>query len=236
MTIHSENLAGNVAVVTGATRGIGRAVSLRLAAAGVKVYAGARSETDLQTLEQEHDHITGIPLDVADPSSVTAFAESIKDDVTFLINNAGVGVFKSIDDLTVAEWDRIFDVNVRGTFLVTQAFLAGLRQTKGHIINVTSDVSARTFANGSLYTASKYAQRAFTRALQMEVQPDGVRVTEVRPGSVATFFNDSEPQAVDDGALGPEDVTDAILYALTRPARMRLDEIMFHPHGQDVEF
>jgi len=236
MTIHSEDLQGKVAVVTGATRGIGRAVSLRLASAGVKVYAGARSQADLQVLEQEHNHITGIPLDVADPDSVNAFANSIKDNVSFLINNAGVGVFKPIDELTVAEWDRIFNVNVRGTFLVTQVFLANLRKTKGHIINVTSDVSARTFAGGSLYTASKYAQRAFTRALQMEVQPDGVRVTEVRPGVVATYFNDSEPQTVDDGALSPEDVTDAIMYALTRPTRMRVDEIMFHPHGQDVEF
>lgn len=236
MTIHSEDLQGKVAIVTGATRGIGRAVSVRLAEADVKVYAGARSEADLQMLEQAHDHITGIPLDVADPDSVTSFANGVKEDVSILINNAGVGVFKPVDDLTVAEWDRIFNVNVRGTFLVTQAFLAKLRKTKGHIINVTSDVSARTFANGSLYTASKYAQRAFTRALQMEVQPDGIHVTEVRPGVVATYFNDSEPQAVDDGALSPEDVTDAMLYALTRPARMRLDEIMFHPHGQDVEF
>ena len=227
-----------VAVVTGASRGIGRATALNLAYAGAKVYAGARALDELEALEGDHDNIQALKLDVADPTSVTAFAQAVLDRhaVDILVNNAGVGVFKPVEDITLTEWDRIYNVNVRGTFLVTQAFLASIRARGGHIINVTSDVSSRTFVGGSLYTSSKFAQRAFTRALQMEVEGDGVRVSEVRPGVVATHFGDTQPQAVDEKALSPQDVADAVLYALTRPARMRLDEILFHPMGQKTEF
>jgi NADP-dependent 3-hydroxy acid dehydrogenase YdfG len=101
---------------------------------------------------------------------------------------------------------------------------------------VTSDVSARTFASGGLYTASKHAQRALVRALQMEVAADGVRVSEVRPGVVATDFAGGTPRPADDDALAPEDVAEAIAYALAQPARLRVDEILLHPHGQTPEF
>jgi NADP-dependent 3-hydroxy acid dehydrogenase YdfG len=231
-------LADKVAVVTGASRGIGRALCLKLAAVGVYTYAGARNVDELRSLEREIEGIYTLPLDVRDPESVRAFAEAVlsEHDVDIVVNNAGVGAFAPIEKLTLEDWDYVFEINVRGTFLVTQVFLPSVRAQRGHIVNVTSDVSARTFANGSLYTASKHAQRAFTRALQMEVEGDGVRVTEVRPGVVATYFGGSEPQAVDERALAPEDVADAILYALSRPSRMRLDELHFHPMGQKTEF
>lgn len=232
------NLANKTAVVTGASRGIGRATVLSLAEAGSKVFAGARAVDELESLASEHPGITPLRLDVSDPTSVQEVCRSVLDagPVDILVNNAGVGVFKTLEELSVEEWDRIFDVNVRGTFLMTKHLLPSIRKQKGHVVNVTSDVSARTFAKGSLYTASKYAQRALTRTLQMEVEADGVKVSEVRPGAVATYFADSEPQAVDKDALGPQDVADAILYALSRPERMRMDEIHFHPMGQKTEF
>lgn len=237
----TPTLSGKTAVVTGASRGIGRTTALKLAQAGARVYAGApgvKELKELHELEKRSAHISGLELDVASPESVKRFADTVLDahEVDILVNNAGVWVFKKVEETTLEEWDRIYNVNVRGTFLVTKAFLPSLRSQKGHIVNVTSDVSARTFAGGSLYTSSKHAQRAFTRALQMEVADDGVRVTEVRPGVVATYFYGSQPRPADENALSDEDVADAILYALLRPARMRLDEIHFHPMGQTVEF
>lgn len=225
-------------VVTGASRGIGRSVCVRLARAGARVVAGARDEAELDALVAEHDRIRAHRLDVRDPASVAAFAEFALEPgpVDGLVNNAGVGAFARVEDLTLETWDRVFEVNVRGTFLTTQALLPSIRAQRGHVVNVTSDVSARTMAGGSLYTASKYAQRAFTRALQMEVVDDGVRVTEIRPGRVATFFGDTPPEDVDAEYLSPDDVADAILYALARPDRMRLDEIHFHPSNQTPEF
>jgi NADP-dependent 3-hydroxy acid dehydrogenase YdfG len=232
------SIADRVAVVTGASRGIGRAVAALLAREGARVVAGGRSGAELATLAAEHGVETAL-LDVADPSSVLAFADVVRDRhgaVDILVNNAGVGVFGSVETLTLEDWDHVFAVNVRGTFLVTQAFLPGLRARRGHVVIVTSDVSARTFAHGALYTASKHAQRAFARALQMEVEGDGVRVTEVRPGVVATAFAGNVPRDADVGALGPDDVAEAILFALTRPARVRLDELHFHPAGQRSEY
>ncbi len=233
-----NDLSQKAAVVTGASRGIGRALCLQLAKAGALVYAGARSKSELQGLEQSQENIRGIPLDVADPKSVQAFSQAVlaEQPIDYLINNAGVGVFKSIEELSVDDWDRIFDVNVRGTFLVTQAFLGSIRRQQGHIVNITSDVSGYTFAGGSLYTASKHAQRAFSRALQMEVEKDGVRVTEVRPGIVSTYFADNLPRTANQDALGADDVAEAVVFALTRPKRMRLDELLFHPTGQKTQF
>lgn len=231
------DLQDKTVVVTGASRGIGRSAALRLAREGARVFAGARAAGELAELEAEHERIRTHVLDVADPASVETFCAAALSlgPVDALVNNAGVGVFRPVEAYSLEEWDRVFDVNVRGTWLVTRALLASIRERRGHIVNVTSDVSARTFANGALYTASKHAQRAFTRALQMEVEGDGVRVTEVRPGVVATHFADTKPPVGED-ALSADDVADAIHYALTRPDRMRLDEIHFHPRGQRTEF
>ena len=233
---------GRVAVITGARRGIGRALAAALAGAGATVVAAARDLGELNALAESASDAPGSiepeRLDVADPTSVESFARVTlaRHEVDILVNNAGVGVFAPIDQLGLEDWNRVFDVNVRGTFLVTQAFLPSVRRRSGHIVNVTSDVSARTFAGGSCYTASKFAQRAFTRALQMEVEADGVRVTEIRPGRVATWFGKGDPPPVGEDHLAPEDVANAIMYALTLPARVRMDEIHFHPRGQTTEF
>jgi NADP-dependent 3-hydroxy acid dehydrogenase YdfG len=232
------SIADRLVVVTGASRGIGRATAALLAREGARVIAGGRSADELASLARDSGVLTH-PLDVADPHSVRSFADAVHDQhgpIDALVSNAGIGVFGPVATLSVEDWDRVFDVNVRGTFLVTQAFLAGLRTKRGHIVIVSSDVSARTFAGGSLYTASKHAQRAFARALQMEVEGDGVRVTEVRPGVVATSFAGGTPRPPDAGALAPEDVAEMIAFALSRPERVRLDELHFHPHGQRAEY
>jgi NADP-dependent 3-hydroxy acid dehydrogenase YdfG len=232
-------LDGRLAVVTGASRGIGRATVRSLAALGARVVAGARAEGGLAELADAHPNVHAVRLDVADPGSVRAFADAVRRDhgaIDVLVANAGIGVFGPIESTALEDWDRVFDVNVRGTFLVVQAFLADLRARRGHAVLVTSDVSARTFAGGALYTASKHAQRAFARALQMEVEADGVRVTEVRPGVVATAFGDGTERPAEYGALESADVAEAIAFALTRPARVRLDELHFHPMGQKAEY
>ncbi len=238
-TTLARPLDGRLAVVTGASRGIGRATVRSLAALGARVIAGARAEGELAALAAEHANVHALPLDVADAASVRAFADAVHRDhgaIDLLVANAGIGVFAKVEATTLEDWDRVFGVNVRGTFLVVQAFLADLRARRGHAVLVTSDVSARTFAGGALYTASKHAQRAFARALQMEVEADGVRVTEVRPGVVATAFGDGTERPAEYGALESADVAEAIAFAVTRPARVRVDELHFHPMGQKAEY
>ena len=223
-------------VVSGASRGIGRALVLRLIEAGAQVACGARAEAELAALAEAGAEVH--PLDVRDPASVEAFSSAVLQGgpVDALVNNAGVGTFGPIETFKVEDWDRIMETNVRGTFLLTQAFLGSLTSREGQVVNVTSDVSGRTFAGAAAYTASKHAQRAFTRALQMETVDAGVRVTEIRSGVVTTYFNDGTPRDPDDGALSADDVSEAIVFALMQPKHVRVDEVLLHPRKQPVEF
>jgi len=237
--VNAAPLADRLAVVTGASRGIGRATVHALAGLGATVVGGARDADALAALAAEDARVFGRPLDVTDADAVAGFAAAVRaahGPVDVLVANAGIGAFGPVATTRVADWDRVFAVNVRGTFLVVQAFLDDLRTRRGHVVIVSSDVSARTFAGGALYTASKHAQRAFARALQMELAEDGVRVTEVRPGVVATAFGDGHERPAEWGALESADVAEAIAWAVTRPARMRVDEVLVHPMGQTPEY
>lgn len=227
-------LQGRVVAVTGASKGIGLSVVQRLTAEGATVIGGARDVSGVAC-----EGATFLPLDVTDAGSVDAFAEqAIRAGVDALVNNAGVGLFKPVQDITEAEYRRVMDTNVLGTLLTTRALLPHFQALgRGQVVNVTSDVSARTFATGALYTASKYAQRAVTQALAYEGHAYGLRVTEIRPGMVDTFFGDTQ-QGEDYKAawLKPEDVAGAVLYTLSAPAHVRIDEVLLHPVVQDIAF
>ncbi|ANE43138.1 SDR family oxidoreductase [Deinococcus puniceus] len=238
LTASPFDVSGRVVAVTGASKGIGWALVQALAAAGATVIGGARDVSGL-TLPGA----TFLPLDVTDETSVGAFAEAAKQaGVDSLVNNAGVGSFLPVQDITPAEYHRVMDTNVLGTLLVTRALIGQFqaRHARGHtssLVNITSDVSGRTFAGGALYTASKYAQRAITQALAHEGHSYGLRVTEIRPGMVDTYFADSQQGEAHKAAwLRPEDVAQATLYALSAPAHARIDEILLHPTVQDVAF
>ena len=227
-------LQGRVVAVTGASKGIGLGVVRRLTAEGATVIGGARDVSGAAC-----EGATFLPLDVTDAGSVDAFAEqAIRAGVDALVNNAGVGLFKPVQDITEAEYRRVMDTNVLGTLLTTRALLPHFQALgRGQVVNLTSDVSARTFDTGALYTASKYAQRAVTQALAYEGHAYGLRVTEIRPGMVDTFFGDTQ-QGEDYKAdwLKPEDVAGAVLYALSAPAHVRIDEVLLHPVVQDIAF
>ncbi len=226
--------SGRSVAVTGASKGIGLALVQQLAAQGATVIGGARDVSGVQV-----PGATFLPLDVTDEASVVAFARAAQEaGADALVNNAGVGVFKPVQDITAADYRRVMDTNVLGTLLMTRALLPHFMALgRGQVVNITSDVSARTFPSGALYTASKYAQRAMTQALAYEGHSFGLRVTEIRPGMVDTFFGDSEQGADYKAAwLKPEDVAQAVLYALSAPAHVRVDEVLLHPVVQDVAF
>jgi NADP-dependent 3-hydroxy acid dehydrogenase YdfG len=234
----AEDLRGRVVAVTGASRGIGRAIALQLAAAGATVLAGAR--------RHNAEAVPGVQLhqlDVADESSVRQFADAaISAGVDVLVNNAGIGTFGPIEEASVEDYRRIFDTNVLGTLLLCKAMIPAFRGRhdrglSSQVINITSDVSDRTFPGGALYTASKYAQRALTQTLAHEGAAYGLRVTEVRPGMVDTFFGGRQPGAPERSAhLQAEDVASAVAYALAAPPHVRIDEIVLHPVVQEVVF
>lgn len=233
-----QALTGRVIAVTGASRDIGWAVVEALTGQDARVITGARDVGGL-TLEGAEF----LPLDVTDEASVGAFAGvAIRAGVDTLVNNAGVGSFGPVEEITVAEYRRVMDTNVLGTLLVTRALVPHFRQrhTRGigsQVVNVTSDVSAQTFAGGALYTASKHAQRAVTQSLALEGQAYGLRVTEIRPGKVDTSFGGAvRSEAERPARLRPTDVAAAVTYALTVPPHTRIDEVLLHPVTQEVVF
>ncbi len=226
-------------VITGASSGIGFAVAQLLGAKGAKLVVCARDEGRLKSaisrLEREGAEVAGTTCDVADEQSVQAFAQMAAErlgHVDVLINNAGIGHFAPLTELTVSQYDDIMNVNVRGVFLVTKAFLPGMLERKtGHIVNVASLAGRNGFVGGTAYAASKHAVLGFSKCLMLEVRKQGVRVLAVCPGSVDTPFFDKA--GVDrsnlDRVLKSEDVADTIVSALELPDRALISELDIRP-------
>ncbi|RSK37620.1 SDR family oxidoreductase [Hymenobacter metallilatus] len=232
------DLTDKVAIVTGASRGIGRAIALLLAMQGAKVVAVARTAEELEELNSKTQGLA-IPADVADEEDaahIVAETLSYFGRLDILVCNAGVGSFNLLEHFDAAEWDRIFDVNVKGTFLLCKAVVPHFKaQGHGHIVGITSDVSKRTFEHGTAYGASKYAQDALLSSLRKEVRPHGVKVSTIYPGLVDTYFNDSRPGSLEAEKthLKPSDVAQAVRYVLEAPTHVVVDELMLHPMTQE---
>jgi NADP-dependent 3-hydroxy acid dehydrogenase YdfG len=230
-----------VAIVSGASRGIGRAVAAQLARENYFVLLLARNAEEITELEFEIDAAGGkalaYTLDVSNESQVEGVVQQALRDfgrIDVVVNNAGIGIFKPAEAITAEEWSRLMDVNVKGSFLLTKAVLPAMKAAgSGHILAIASDVSKRTFPEGSLYCASKYAQDAFFTALRKEVRPHKIKVSVIYPGLVDTFFHEGEPgQAHRHYYLQPKDIADAVSYILGAPPHVVVDELMIHPLEQ----
>lgn len=232
------DLTHQVAIVTGASRGIGRAIALLLALQGATVVAVARSEDELNELTHKTQGL-GIVADVSDEADAQhVINETLRHygRLDILVCNAGVGSFNELENFSSAEWDRIFDTNVKGTFLLCKAAVPHFKaQHKGHIVGIASDVSKRAFAHGTAYGASKYAQDAVLASLRKEVRPHGIKVSTIYPGLVDTYFNDTKPGSTEAEKthLRPADVAQAVRYVLEAPPHVVVDELMLHPLTQE---
>lgn len=206
-----------VALITGATRGIGRAIAMRLAPAYEIVGVG-RNADDLQSLAREVTAAGGrcrpIPLDLRNASAIAAALGTLDADV--VVNNAGVMHKKPLDQLTADEWHEMVDVNYNALFHVTRATLpAMLRRRSGHFVNIASIAGRSAFIGGAGYASTKHAVMGFSESLMLEVRDRGVRVSVVCPGSVAT---DLFPPGTDlSWMLKPEDVAEAVAGVLAMP-------------------
>lgn len=232
------DLTDQVAIVSGASRGIGKAIALLLAMQGAKVVCVARSAEELEEVAHKTQGLA-VPADVSDADDAQRVVDQALRHfgrLDILVCNAGVGSFGLLEHFDAAEWDRIFDVNVKGTFLLCKAVVPHFKaQGRGHIVGITSDVSKRTFEHGTAYGASKYAQDALLGSLRKEVRPHGVKVSTIYPGLVDTYFNDSRPGNPDAEKthLKPSDVAHAVRYVLEAPAHVVIDELMLHPMTQE---
>ncbi len=229
-----------VALVTGASAGIGRATAFALGRAGYAVGVCARRAGPLgdtiAELRAAGINAAGQPCDVSDPDAVRALVDHIEatlGPVEVLVNNAGVGILKPFSELTLEDWDTTFASNVRSLFLVTQAVLGGMRERgRGFVINVSSLAGRNGFKGGTAYAASKHAVLGFSSSLLAEVRQDGVRVLAVCPGSVDTELRRDQPflgTMPTDRMLRSEDVAAIIMDALSLPNRALVSELDIRP-------
>jgi 3-oxoacyl-[acyl-carrier protein] reductase len=233
-----ELLSGKTALVTGASSGIGMAISEALARQGVRIAACARSQQGLETLRNRLEAmkgsiITGL-VDVAKHEQIVSFAEKVRNEfgaIDILIANAGIGLFKNVSELAPDEFDAVIATNLRGAYSSVKAVLAGMiKEQRGDIVFVSSLAGKNGFPSGAVYCASKFGVRGFAQSLMLEVRDRNIRVITIFPGSVDTAFFDTAPMTPNrDKILAADDVAETVLSALLASRRAMVSEIDIRP-------
>ena len=231
------DLDGKTCLVTGATRGIGRAVAEAFATAGADVVISARTSSDVGHVAKELDYaflgqVIGIAADVSRPEDCSRLVQETVDafgHLDVLVNNAGVGILASIEDLSVEDWQTQIDTNLRGVFCCSKAAVPHLKSTEGWIVNIGSLAGRNPFAGGSGYNASKFGLVGMTEAMMLDLRHSGIRVSAVMPGSVDTRFGGDYPEGGRAWALGADDVASAVLHLLSYPDNAHVSRVEMRP-------
>jgi 3-oxoacyl-[acyl-carrier protein] reductase len=225
------SLEGKTAVITGASRGIGRALARMLHARGVKLGLASRSGDDLGLAG-----VVAQPCDVRDLDALTRLCDATAEafgGIDIVVANAGVGAYGPFLELSREHLDEMLDVNLKGTLYAIRAALPHMLGHDGDVITLASEAGRRGIANEAVYCASKFGQVGFTRALDHELREHGIRCTNICPGGVATDFALDEdrgrtPEALP-GMMTAEDVAEVVVFALERPRHLRILETALRP-------
>ncbi len=236
------SLTGQIGVVTGASRGLGRHIALRLAREGVRVALLARAEDELRGVAEEIASAGGEALaqalDIRDYAAVERAVALVKErfgSIDILVNNAGVGWYKPFEEWSVEEIDLTLDVNLKGTIYATRVVLPMMTaRGAGQIINIASDLGRRVVPGMAPYVASKFGVLGFAGSLLREVKAKGVKVMTVTPGLIDTFFGGGAEGTKDESwSLRPEFLAGVIVDLLKLPRHVMVDELSIHAMGQD---
>jgi 3-oxoacyl-[acyl-carrier protein] reductase len=236
-------LAGQVAVVTGAGRGIGAAISRELAGMGAQVVLTARDERQLEALRieivQAGSSALVLSCDLREPTAIEAFGIQVEKHFgrcDILVNNAGIGVIgKPLHEFSLEDWTATFQVNLRAPYLMIHAFAPMMIRAKsGHIINISSLAGKNPLPNGAAYAASKWGLNGLTYSVAEELRPHNIRVSVVAPGSVNTSFgrttDDGEASAAKAARkIQPQDVADVIAMLVTQRPNSFVSEVLMRP-------
>jgi 3-oxoacyl-[acyl-carrier protein] reductase len=228
------NLDGKIAVITGASRGIGAALARMLHARGVRLGLSSRSGDDLGLAG-----VVAQPSDVRDLDALTRLCDATAEKfggIDIVVANAGVGAYGSFLDLSREHLDEMLDVNLKGTLYAIRAALPHMLGREGDVITVASEAGRRGLPYEAVYCASKFGQVGFTRALDHELREQGIRCTNICPGGVATDFALDEgrgrtPDALP-GMMTAEDVAEFVVFALERPRHLRMLETALRPMSE----
>jgi NADP-dependent 3-hydroxy acid dehydrogenase YdfG len=246
----AENIEGKVVVITGGSSGLGESTARLLAASGAKVVLGARRKDRIDALVKDitakGGSALGFKTDVTKRGDVEALVKGAMDKygrIDVIVNNAGIMPIAPMAALKVEEWDRMIDVNIKGLLYGVAAALPIMqKQKQGHIINIASVVGFKVFApGGTVYSATKFAVRAVTEGLRMELKADNIRTTMISPGAVATELGESSSDEVARKnlrefykiAIPADSIARAIAYAIEQPEEVEIDEIVIRPTAQD---
>jgi 3-oxoacyl-[acyl-carrier protein] reductase len=233
--ISKDALKDKVAIVTGSSRGIGRSIALMLASYGAKVVLAARDLSNLQTLQAEIKNLGTeamcIPTDMSQESDIQNLVSQTIESfgrLDIVVNNAGLGIYDSVEKTSTETWDKLLSVNARGPFILCREAIPYLRQQpRSFIVNVSSVVGVRGYANQAAYTASKHALMGFSKALAKEVQPDGIRVHVLLPGGVDTnMLSLARPDLDKSVLMKPEEIAEVVLFLVTREGNATIDELL----------
>ena len=230
-----ESLEGARALVTGASRGIGRAIAMALAAEGVALGLSGRDQEALDECSEEILKISGlsptlIVADLSDTESATRIVDEAAaklGGIDFLINNAGIGLNRSIEETEVEDWDRLMAINARAPFLLCKASLPFLRRSpRASIINMASVMGRKGYAHQGAYAASKHALVGFTKVLARELQQENIRVHVLTPGGVYTdMIRQVRPDIEPDDLMSPTEIAEMVIFLLSQRGNAIIDEI-----------
>jgi NADP-dependent 3-hydroxy acid dehydrogenase YdfG len=242
--LSNDQSSGRVAVITGASSGIGEATARALVADGHRVALLARRADRIQALADELGEVAlAIEADVTDRESLVAAAERVHGELSgadILVNNAGVMLLGPFSPDQRADYRQMIEVNLMGAITATEVFLDQLRDGGGDLVNVSSVAGRTARAGNAGYAATKWGINGWSEGLRLELQPD-IRVMVIEPGAVATELTDHITHAetkqatqafVQDLAITPEDIAEVIAFAVSRPRRMTLNEILVRPTAQ----
>jgi len=231
-----SSLQGQIAIVTGGTRGIGRAIVEAALDEGANVAFCSRSRESVERATEELRRrnpvtkVAGFAADVAHPDQVAAFFDFVDKELggpDVLVNNAGIGVFKSTAELSVEEWKKTIDTNLSGVFYCSREALARFKKRgAGYIVNISSLAGKNAFAGGAAYNASKFGLNGFSEAVMLDHRYENVRVSYVMPGSVATEFGSGTAA---DWKIQPRDVAEIVMMLLKMPARTLVSRVEVRP-------
>ena len=233
--MNSNILKGKIALVTGAGRGIGKAIALTLAQEGAHVVVCARTQSEVDAVADEINKLgsksLAMRVDVSKEEDIQQLISKVKGTfgtVDILINNAGIGAFANVADLSTKDFDAMWNINIRGTFLCTKAVLPFMiNQKSGDILNIASLAGRNAFIGGAGYAATKWALIGFSRCLMLEVRDKNIRVITLCPGSVDTSFN--EKFDVKPGTPKAEDIAQVALNTLLMPRNVMVSEVDIRP-------
>ena len=234
-----QTLEGKIAVVTGASRGIGFAIARKLGELGCRLSICSRDPQKLESaaneLKRHGINVFAMPADVTSPSDIDSFVrrtESSLGPIEIVVNNAGIGYFGPSHEASEANWDQVLDTNLKSVFLMTKAVAPGLIQRRsGHIINIASLAGKNAFPGGGIYCASKWGLLGFTQCVAEDLRAYNIRVSAVCPGSVATEFSPQGTHAGKDARkmLQPDDVAHAVAMLVTQAPQSFNSEVVMRP-------